>query len=51
MHVPGKSNVADFLSRIPGTESLQPEFSCNMLFTLGIKHLCDIPAVTNFSSF
>ena len=47
-HVSGKSNVADHLSRIPGMESLEPEVSCSMCFTLGISHLSDLPKDSSF---
>jgi len=33
-HVPGKTNVADYLSRIPGMESLNQALLCSNSYTL-----------------
>ncbi len=43
VHVPGKKNVADYLSRIPGAEKLPEEDLCADHITLGICHLCEVP--------
>lgn len=41
-HVRGKHNVADHLSRIPGTEVLGEIELCSSLCTVGIVHKCDV---------
>ena len=41
MHVPGKKNVADHLSRIPGAERLSASNLCTAHTTLGVRHICD----------
>ena len=38
----GVNNVADHLSRIPGTEVLEAPLLCSMLSTCGISHVLDI---------
>jgi len=45
VHVKGTNNVADYLSRIPGTESLSGVQLCSYLFTCGVHHECDLPCV------
>ena len=47
LHVPGKSNVADYLSRVPGMESLEPEVLCNHVFSCGLPHIDDVGASKN----
>lgn len=39
----GKANVADHLSRIPGTEQLSSVELCSNLFSLGVLHIDDLP--------
>lgn len=41
-HVRGKNNVADHLSRVPGTEVLGEVEVCSSVCTLGIVHKCDV---------
>ena len=44
IHIKGKENVvADSLSRIPGSESLEMLQLCNLVNTFGIKHVDDTP--------
>ena len=43
-HIPGKRNVADYLSRIPGAELLQEDQVCSSAMTLGVLHFCDVIA-------
>ena len=45
--MPGKSNVADYLSRVPGMETLESEVLCNHIFTCGLHHLDDVGASKN----
>ena len=40
-HVPGKTNVADYLSRIPGMESLDLSVLCSNSYTLALCNICD----------
>ena len=35
--------VADCLSRIPGTESLDCNLLCSSMYTLGLLHVSDLP--------
>ena len=41
-HVPGKKNVADYLSRIPGADLLKEDQVCGSSMTLGVLHFCDV---------
>ena len=41
VHVPGKSNVADYLSRIPGMELLDLAHLCSTSHTLNLCNICD----------
>ena len=41
LHVPGKKNVADYLSRISGAEKLPEEDLCSHHVTFGVQHFCD----------
>lgn len=38
MHIPGKKNVADYLSRVPGSEALNAAVLCSLACTLGLEH-------------
>ena len=40
-HVPGKHNVADYLSRIPGMETLEIQHLCSITHTLNQSNICD----------
>jgi hypothetical protein len=40
-HVPGKHNVADYLSRIPGMETLDLDHLCSTLYTMNLSNMCD----------
>lgn len=40
-HVPGKQNVADYLSRIPGMENLQTNNIASKDYTLNLHHISD----------
>lgn len=42
VHIPGKKNVADYLSRIPGAEQLTANMLCSVSLTLGMNHLDDL---------
>jgi hypothetical protein len=39
VHIPGKKNVADYLSRIPGTETMPVTKNS----TCGVLHISDLP--------
>jgi len=40
--VSGRRNVADYLSRVPGSDKLQPALLCSTEYTLGVRHECDV---------
>ena len=40
-HVPGKTNAADYLSRITGMESLDLSLLCSYSYTLSLYNTCD----------
>jgi hypothetical protein len=41
-HVPGKQNVADYLSRMPGMESLHVLELCSLQYTCGLPNVSDL---------
>ena len=39
-HVPGKHNVADYLSRILGMEQLELQYLCSISYTCNLCNIC-----------
>lgn len=46
-HVPGKQNVADYLSRIPGMETLKSNHIASNDYTLNLHHIYDTIPTNN----
>ena len=45
-NVPGKNNVADYLSRIPGMEKLYLDHLCSTSYTCNLCNICDFVDTT-----
>ncbi len=44
--MPGKNNVADYLSRIPGMEELEMKYIASKEYTLNLCNICDVMDTT-----